>query len=114
MVVHKRMPVLPTSSGNHRSERGLVCGDFPTCYAILPFAHARTLASAQCMLNETMPAQVTTAVSADWYGALATCISGLARACPHHGSARRMLNYLLAQVATAVRGLVRRFRHLPF
>ena len=107
------MPVRHTSSGNHRNARVGTALSLPDMLAY-PCAHARTLAGAQCMLNETMPAQVTTAVSADWYGALATCISGLARACPHHGSARRMLNYLLAQVTTAVRGLVRRFRHLLF
>ena len=94
---------LLTSSGNHRSERGLVRRIRYLLFK-LTLAHARTMVvhSACCIC---LLAQVTTAVCADSCGALATCYCSLALRMPAPWPVHTMhAELLLAQVTTAVRG----------
>ena len=74
------MQYLLTVLGNRRGY-----GRDGVSYVELTLAHARTLPSAQCMLYLLTLAQVTTAVSADWYGALATCYVSSASRMPALG-----------------------------
>ena len=101
---------LLTSSGNHRSERGLARRNR---YLLLKLtlSHARTMVvhSACCIC---LLAQVTIAVCADWRGALATCYCSLALRMPApFGQCTVHAELLLAQVTIAVRGLVRHSRY---